>query len=153
MSTLLLVHLWHFKWYIVSPDIAQVVERWRGKREIAGSNPNKTFFNNSFVLFVYFFIRPSSDGAYYGMVMSVRPSDSPSVRPSDSPSVRPSDSPSVRPTLRPGLCPPVFHTFLLHALIHWAEILHMTLFYCTTDQVRVSSICVSLCESYAPFGT
>ena len=46
-----------FKWYIVSPDIAQVVERWRGKREIAGSNPNKTFFNNSFVLFVYFHIK------------------------------------------------------------------------------------------------
>ena len=28
------------------------------------------------------FIRPSSDGTYYGMVMSVRPSGSPSVRPS-----------------------------------------------------------------------
>ena len=52
------------------------------------------------------------------------------------PSVRPSDSPSVRP----GLRPPVFHTFLQHALTYWAEILHMTLFYCTTDQVRVSSI-------------
>ena len=26
-----------------------------------------------------------------------------------------------------------FHTFLLHALTYWAEILHMTLFYCTTD--------------------
>ena len=36
------------------------------------------------------FIRPSSDGTYYGMVMSVRPSGSPSVRPSGSPSVRPS---------------------------------------------------------------
>ena len=36
----------------------------------------------------------------------------------------------------------VFHNFLLHALTFWAEILHMTLFYCTTDQVRVSSICV-----------
>ena len=34
----------------------------------------------------------------------------------------------------------VFRTFLLHALTYWAEILHMTLFYCTTDQVRVSSI-------------
>ena len=33
-----------------------------------------------------------------------------------------------------------FHTFLLHALTYWAEILHMTLFYCTTDQVRVLSI-------------
>ena len=42
-------------------------------------------------------------------------------------------------------------TFLLHALTYWAEILHMTLFYCTTDQVRVSSICVNFCGSYAPF--
>ena len=30
----------------------------------------------------------------------------------------------------------VFRTFLLHALTHWAEILPMLLFYCTTDQVR-----------------
>ena len=53
------------------------------------------------------FIRPSSDGTYYGMVMSVRVS----VRP------------SVRPTLRPsGLRPPIFRTFLLHALTYWAEI-------------------------------
>ena len=35
----------------------------------------------------------------------------------------------VRPGLRPsGLRPPVFRTFLLHALTYWAEILHMTLF-------------------------
>ena len=27
------------------------------------------------------------------------------------------------------------------------------LFYCTSDQVRVSSICVNFCRSYAPFGT
>ena len=47
----------------------------------------------------------------------------------------------------------VFRTFLLHALTYWAEILHMTLFYFTTDQVRVSSICVNFCGSYAPFGT
>ena len=48
------------------------------------------------------FIRPSSDGTYYCMVMSVRPSN----------------SPSVRPTLRPGLRPPVFRTFLKHALTY-----------------------------------
>ena len=30
-------------------------------------------------------------------------------------------------------------TFLLRALTYWAEILHMTLFYCTIDQVWVSS--------------
>ena len=189
-----------------------------------------------------FIKRPSSDGTYYGMVMSVRPGLRPtlrpsirlSVRPSDSPSVRvsrlqtgrimvwwcpsvrvsvrlsvrPSDSPSVRPTLRPSgspsarfphfsptcfdtlswnfahdfvlmyyrsslsvvnlrqvlleLCPfwnlkywkyTVFRTFLLHALTYWVEILHMTLFNCTTDQVWVSSICVNFCGSYAPFGT
>ena len=47
----------------------------------------------------------------------------------------------------------VFRTFLLHALTYWAEILHMTLFYCTTDQVRVTSICVNFCGSYVPFGT
>ena len=32
----------------------------------------------------------------------------------------------------------------LHALTYWAEILHMTLFYCTTDQVRMSSIFVGV---------
>ena len=47
----------------------------------------------------------------------------------------------------------VFRTFLLHALPYWAEILHMTLFYCTTDQVWVSSICVNFYGSCAPFGT
>ena len=44
----------------------------------------------------------------------------------------------------------VFYNFLLHALTYWAVILHMTLFYCTTDQVRVSSIRVNWCGSYAP---
>ena len=38
----------------------------------------------------------------------------------------------------------VFRTFLLHALTYWAEILHMTLIYCTIDQVRVSSIFVGV---------
>ena len=38
----------------------------------------------------------------------------------------------------------VFRTFSLHALTYWAEILHMTLFYCTTDQVGVSSIFVGV---------
>ena len=47
----------------------------------------------------------------------------------------------------------VFRTFLLHALTYWAEILHFTLFYCTTDQVPVLSISVNFCWSYAPFGT
>ena len=46
----------------------------------------------------------------------------------------------------------VFHTFLLHALTYWAETLHMTLFYCTTNSVWVSLICVDFCWSYAPFG-
>ena len=47
----------------------------------------------------------------------------------------------------------VFHTFLLHALTFRAEIWHMTLFYCTTVQVWVSTISVNFCWSYAPFGT
>ena len=38
----------------------------------------------------------------------------------------------------------VFRTFLLHALTYWDEILHMTLFYCTIDQVWVSSIFVGV---------
>ena len=45
----------------------------------------------------------------------------------------------------------VFRTFLLHALTRWAEILHVTLFYCTTHQVWVSSTCVNFCRSCAPF--
>ena len=45
----------------------------------------------------------------------------------------------------------VFRAFLLHAFWYWAEILHMTLFYSTKDQVRVSSICLNFCGSYAPF--
>ena len=42
-----------------------------------------------------FFIRPSSDGTYYGMVMPVRPSVRVSVRPSIRPSVRPSQFSAV----------------------------------------------------------
>ena len=68
--------------------------------------------------------------------------------------VRPSLRPSVRPTLRPsGLRPPIFRTFLLHTLTYWAEILHMTLFWCTTDQVRLSSLCVNFWRSYASLWT
>ena len=44
----------------------------------------------------------------------------------------------------------VFRSFLLHALTYCYEILHMTLFYCTTDQVWVSSISVNFCRSSAP---
>ena len=36
-----------------------------------------------------------------------------------------------------------FRTFLLYAVAYWAAILHMTLFYCTTDQGIVSSISVN----------
>ena len=45
----------------------------------------------------------------------------------------------------------VFRSFLLHALTYWAEILHMTLFWCTTEQVRVSFLCVNFLRSYASF--
>ena len=47
----------------------------------------------------------------------------------------------------------VFRTFFLHGLTYWAEILHMTLFYSTTDQVQVLVICVNCSGSHAPFGT
>ena len=47
----------------------------------------------------------------------------------------------------------VFRSFLLHALTYWAEILHMTLFWCTTDQLRVLSLCVNFWRSYASFWT
>ena len=47
----------------------------------------------------------------------------------------------------------VFRTFLLHTLTYWAEILHMILFHRTTDQVRVSSICINFFKRNAPFWT
>ena len=53
------------------------------------------------------FIRPSSDGTYYGMVMSVRPSVRPSVRVSVHPSVRPS-------VLRPSQFSALFSYLLRH---------------------------------------
>ena len=60
---------------------------------------------------------------------------------------------SVRFSVRPGLRPPVFRTFLLHTFTYSAEILHMTFIYCTTDQVRVSSLCVNFSRSYASLWT
>ena len=116
------------------------------------------------------------------MVMSVRPGLRPSVRhsfPHFSPScfeilswnflhhfilmhVRSSSNAFNFRQFLQELCPfytstlnkyAVFHTFLLHALRYWAKLLHMTLFYCTADQVGVSSTCVNFCWSYAPFGT
>ena len=159
---------------------------------------NIQFLNKSCcgIAIFHVFIRPSSDGTYYGMVMSVRPG----LRPSDSPSIRLSVRPSGSPsayfphlsytcfdilswnfahhyvlmyyrssssvvTLRQFLkelclfwnfeyrwCV-VFRTFLLHALTYRADILHMPLFYCTTDQVWVSSISVNFCKRYAPYWT
>ena len=47
----------------------------------------------------------------------------------------------------------VFRTFLLHASTYWAESLHMTLFYCTTDQIRVSPFCLNFLRSFASFWT
>ena len=158
-------------------------------------------YDNVFIVWFtsyVFVIRSSSDGTYYGMVMSVRASIRVSVRPSIHPSVRPVSvrSPSARflhfsPTcfdilswnfahdfvlmyyrsslsvitlcqFMQELCLfvnleyrkyTVFCTFLLHALTYWAEMLHMALFWCTTEQVRVSSLCVNFWRSYASFGT
>ena len=124
------------------------------------------------------FIRPSSDGTYYGMVMSVRPSVRHSF-PHFSPTcfeilswnfvyhfilmhVKASSNAINFRQFLLELCPfltanshkyAVFRTFFLHALRYWAEILHITLQYCNTDQLRMSSICVDFCGSYAPVGT
>ena len=46
----------------------------------------------------------------------------------------------------------VFRTFLLHPLAYWAESLHMTLFYCATGQLPVSSMGINFCRSNVPFG-
>ena len=53
---------------------------------------------------------------------------------------------SIRVSLWVSVCPSVtvFRTFLRHALRYWAEILHMTLYECTTDQVLVLSIFVGV---------
>ena len=48
---------------------------YKEQKQISFKKHTKT--NNHFIII---FIRPSSDGTYYGMVMSVRPSGSPSVR-------------------------------------------------------------------------
>ena len=127
--------------------------------------------------FYVIFKRPSSDGTYYGMAMSIRPSVRLGLRHS---------CPHFSHTcfvilswnfvwhfllINIRLCSSVvnfrqclfwyseswkytvFHIFLLHAFTQLAEISHMPLLYCTTDYARVSSICVNFCRSYAPFGT
>ena len=130
------------------------------------------------IKYVVYFLRPSSDGTYYGMVISVRLSVRVSVRPL---SVHFS---FVLWHIELKFCKWLYvnvlqidfecrhfasiieevmsllelttleiHSFLLHALRYWAEKLHTTLSFCTTNQFRVSSICVNFCKSYAPFGT
>ena len=47
----------------------------------------------------------------------------------------------------------VFRTFPLHALTYWVQILYMTLFKCTTEQVWVLSFCFNFCWSYASLWT
>ena len=70
--------------------------------ETAGRTSKKYDRKQDLNLFYQVFIRPSSDGTYYGMVMSVRVSIRVSVRPSIRPSVRPSVRLSVRPV---SVCP------------------------------------------------
>ena len=77
---------------------------------------------------------------YYGKVMSAHVSIRPGLRVSIS-------CPSVRLSVTD------FRIFFQNALIFWSEILHMTLFYCTTNQAIIQSICVNCCRSYAYFGT
>ena len=45
----------------------------------------------------------------------------------------------------------VFCTFLLRALTYWAEILHKTLFYCTTGQHRSASMGINFWLEQCPF--
>ena len=47
----------------------------------------------------------------------------------------------------------VFLSFLQHAVTYWAEILQMSLFWCTSEQVRVLSLCVNFWRSYASLWT
>ena len=130
-----------------------------------------------------FFMRPSSDGTYYGMVMSrclsfwvwIHPSICLSIHPSVTvlctfllhiltylaqilhlmykctidqvrvSSINVNHWKSYTSLLNLEYRKyAVFHTFLLHALTYWTEILHITLFYCTTDQVWVSTIFVGV---------
>ena len=56
---------------------------------------------------------------------------------------------SVLSSLRPSVT--VFCNFLLHALTYWAEILYVTFFSYSFDQVWVSSIFVNVCWSLCPF--
>ena len=86
--------------YIDGPFMSFLFFLWRFliMNTLSTYQPFHSVFNHNsyhYVCFVhallrvmYIFIRPSSDGTYYGMVMSVRVSVRPSVRPSDSPSVR-----------------------------------------------------------------
>ena len=68
--------------------------KWHGAfKSICFVHPS--IFSLSVILSNLVFIRPSSDGTYYGMVMSVRPSVRLSGSPSVRLSVRPSGSPSA----------------------------------------------------------
>ena len=91
---------------------------------------------------LFLFIRPSSDGMYYGMVMSVRPG----LRPSDSPSVRLSVRPSGSPSARfPHFSPTCFD------ILSWNFAYHYVLMY-----YRSRSSVVTLQQfwrSYASFWT
>ena len=66
------------------------------KKDMTNKNfdEHKNLTKTIFKIYNFLFIRPSSDGTYYGMVMS------------------------VRPTLHPYVRPPVFHIFLQHTLTH-----------------------------------
>ena len=79
-----------------------------------------------------FFIRPSSDGTYYGMVMSVRPGLRPTLRPSDSPSVRPTLRPSVRLSVRPSDSPSVRVSVRPFSTLFSYTLWHIELKFCTS---------------------
>ena len=92
----------------------------------------------------FLYARLQTGGIMVGWYPSVRPSIHLSIHPS----IHPSIGRSVRPGHRPGFRPSVtvFRTFLLHALTYWDDILHVTFFLWTFDQVRVSSTSVRFCN-------
>ena len=123
------------------PNVGPMSKIMLGKRLSYNVGPTCTYYHGPtlaqhshaiWVIYVFFFIRPSSDLSY-SMVMS--------------------RSPSVRPSIRPGLRVHLsFHlsvscTIFPHALTYWVEILCVRFVQLTSDQVRVSSIYVNFCRS------
>ena len=93
------------------------------------------------------FIRPSSDGTYYGMVMSVRPSVRLSICPSVRLSIRPSVQLSVRVSIRPFSA--LFSYMLWHIELKFCTWLCFNVLQVKFECCRIASIfegVMPLCE-------